>query len=63
MKNLNDLTIKEYNDYSIILDEGKADGNVDIFSIMEIYSAVFINILIVSLSHNSYHYFLYIRCS
>ena len=37
MKNLNDLTIKEYNDYATLLDEGKADGNVDIFSIMEIF--------------------------
>ena len=37
MKNLNDLTIKEYNDYSILLDEGKADGNPDIFGIMEIF--------------------------
>ena len=34
-----------------------------IFSTMERYSCVFISILIASLSHNSYHYFLYIRCS
>lgn len=37
MKNINDLTIKEYEQYAKLIDEGKVDGNVDIFSIMEIF--------------------------
>ena len=28
MKNINDLTIKEYNQYAKLIDEGKVDGKV-----------------------------------
>ena len=53
MKNLNDLTIKEYNDYATLLDEGKADGNVIYFQLWKyLILKILINLIIMIFKKN-----------